>query len=204
MPRFTSTKLPRCQHKTQIVIKYVQSLLLRALEPVLSQKRYQGFYSPLFLIKKKTGDLRPVLDLRELNKYIRVQKFPDGVPRLDQTNHQPGGVDVILRLERSLFTCPSSLAVSQVFTLCDNGTPLSIHLFPIRPINIPRTFSKVLLPVIAMLRKQGLQVSHYLDNVLLVTPGASSPNGTPGNPGQNPSEIGLDNQLAEKSTDTNA
>lgn len=34
----------------------------------------------------------------------------------------------------------------------------------------PRTFSKVLLHIIAILRKKGLQMSHYLDDVLLVAP----------------------------------
>ena len=35
----------------------------------------KGFYSRIFTIPKKTGDLRPVLNLRPLNQFLTAPKF---------------------------------------------------------------------------------------------------------------------------------
>lgn len=40
-----------------------------------TSQRGMGFYSPSFLVKKKMGDLRPALDLKNLNKKIQVKAF---------------------------------------------------------------------------------------------------------------------------------
>lgn len=38
-------------------------------------ERFQGFYSNLFMIPKKEGTVRPILDLKALNRFVRVLKF---------------------------------------------------------------------------------------------------------------------------------
>ncbi|OMJ13123.1 hypothetical protein AYI70_g8693 [Smittium culicis] len=47
--------------------------------PKKPSRRYQlkdpGFYSQIFTVPKKTGGLRPVLDLRKLNQYVEGQNF---------------------------------------------------------------------------------------------------------------------------------
>ena len=46
-----------------------------AIELVPKRLRGSGVYSRYFLVKKKTGGWRPILDLRRLNKFIKAQKF---------------------------------------------------------------------------------------------------------------------------------
>ncbi len=41
-----------------------------AIEPVPPAKRRQGFYSPYFIVPKKRDDLRPILDLRVMNRAL--------------------------------------------------------------------------------------------------------------------------------------
>ena len=43
--------------------------------PVPPAERFQGFYSNLFTVPRKEGKVRPILDLKALNNYVRVQKF---------------------------------------------------------------------------------------------------------------------------------
>ena len=54
----------------------IQALLrkraIQLVDPALTD---QGFYSKYFLVPKKDGGLRPILDLRVLNKYLRVLSF---------------------------------------------------------------------------------------------------------------------------------
>ncbi len=46
-----------------------------AIEPVPPAERRQGFYSPYFIIPKKRGGLRPILDLRVLNRALNKLPF---------------------------------------------------------------------------------------------------------------------------------
>ena len=51
-----------------------QQLVKGAVQPV-HQQRSQGFFSRLFLILKKTGDLCPMMDLLKLNCHLVVPHF---------------------------------------------------------------------------------------------------------------------------------
>ena len=54
----------------------IESLLQKAvIEPVPFAQRLQGFYSTFFLVPKKSGDLRAVINLRPLNQYLKTQHF---------------------------------------------------------------------------------------------------------------------------------
>ncbi len=46
-----------------------------AIEPVPPAEMRQGFYSPYFIVPKKGGDLRPILDLRVLNRALHKLPF---------------------------------------------------------------------------------------------------------------------------------
>ena len=47
----------------------------QVIEPVSIQNQNTGFYSTLFINKKKNGKLRPVTNLRPLNKYLLIKHF---------------------------------------------------------------------------------------------------------------------------------
>ena len=54
----------------------INSLLeKRAIEIVPNSQIKAGFYSTVFLVEKKTGGYRMVLNLKSLNKFIRTQLF---------------------------------------------------------------------------------------------------------------------------------
>lgn len=62
--------------KQQFISEEVQSLLEKnAIEPVPSDQIGQGFYSTFFLVPKKDGGFRPILNLRVLNTYLDVPHF---------------------------------------------------------------------------------------------------------------------------------
>ncbi|KAK5898199.1 hypothetical protein CgunFtcFv8_015637 [Champsocephalus gunnari] len=54
----------------------VQALVQKqAVSVVHPQDREKGHYSLYFLVPKKTGEFRPILDLRGLNRHITCRKF---------------------------------------------------------------------------------------------------------------------------------
>lgn len=70
-PNHFVTTLPSPQ-----LLLEVQSLLKKlAIELVPIHHRGMDFYLRYFLVPKKDGDLRPILDLRGLNCFLRDRKF---------------------------------------------------------------------------------------------------------------------------------
>ncbi len=46
-----------------------------AIEPIPPAEKRQGFYSPYFIVPKKVAGLRPILDLRVLNRALHKLPF---------------------------------------------------------------------------------------------------------------------------------
>ncbi len=53
----------------------VTLLRKEAIEMVPPHERESGFYSWYFIVPKKDGGLRPILDLRQLNRSVSRLKF---------------------------------------------------------------------------------------------------------------------------------
>lgn len=66
-------------HRTFTILQkksFVESLLEQGVViPVPSPERFQGMYSLLFLVKKRSGSWRPVINLMHLNRFIAKEKF---------------------------------------------------------------------------------------------------------------------------------
>lgn len=64
------------QVQAQIFSKEIVTLLKKkAISQLKPKEQLTGFHSNYFLVPKKDGRLRPNLDLRHLNAYIKVQRF---------------------------------------------------------------------------------------------------------------------------------
>ena len=69
--------------KTNVSAKELKTLLIEvdqlfgknAIENVLVKERLEGFYSTLFLVPKKTGDLRTVINLKPLSNFLQKKHF---------------------------------------------------------------------------------------------------------------------------------
>ncbi|XP_044159938.1 uncharacterized protein LOC122945122 isoform X1 [Bufo gargarizans] len=74
-PGFVVTKMPARSSNLNI-FQGVQDLVKKgAVIPVPTSQRGQGYYSTLFLVKKKEGDFRTIINLKQLNKFILYRKF---------------------------------------------------------------------------------------------------------------------------------
>jgi hypothetical protein len=69
------TPLPRDDAKKEILLAEVRSLLVKEAIVRIFPPFQEGFWSTFFLAPKKTGDWRPILNLKPLNVYIKPQKF---------------------------------------------------------------------------------------------------------------------------------
>ncbi len=71
---------PRCRARTRVLRSEVMTLLEKgAIEMVPPALSESGFYSRYFLVPKKDGGLRPILDLRRLNwmsQWLHISAHP--------------------------------------------------------------------------------------------------------------------------------
>ena len=126
-----------------------------------------GFHSTLFAIPNKTGDLRPVLNLRPLDQYI-----PKGPFKIETMQHmyrmiQPRdwltSIDMqdaflhilVHKRSRHYLRFSWNSQVYQFHTLCF-GMSLS-----------PMVITKILRPVLRWARSQGIWISGYLGDLIL-------------------------------------
>lgn len=165
---FCATKLPPSKEKRLSLVQYIQDLLRKqAIVDVTPSQRGQGFYSPLFLLRKKAGDFRPVLDLKKLNRSIRVETFRmESLQSILQAINR-GEWMLSINLRDAYLHIPIHAEFQRFLRFTINSWHFQFRSLPFGISTAPRTFTKVLLPVIAHLRERGLRVHHY--HILLLS-----------------------------------
>ncbi len=76
-PKFNSVlEMSVAVRNAPVLCEEIAVLLAKdAIEPVPPAERRQGFYTPYFIVPKKGGGLRPILDLRVLNRALHKFKM---------------------------------------------------------------------------------------------------------------------------------
>ena len=76
-----------------------------AIELVKNQES-RGFYNRLFLFPKPNNKWRPILDLSNLNKFLKVEKFKMETPEMIQTSQQTGEWVTSIDFKDAYFNIP--------------------------------------------------------------------------------------------------
>lgn len=105
------------------------------------------FISNLFLVPKKTGDLRPVINLKPLNKFVRTIHFK--MESIDYVKHllQPGEFMAITDLKDAYFSIPIHPTDRKYLRFSWENSLYEFTCLPFGYKLAPRTFTKILKPV---------------------------------------------------------
>ena len=139
-----------------------------AIEPVPLHDIQRGFYSTFFLIPKKTGDLRPVINLRSLNRYLKKQHF-----KMDSLNSvlnlvQQGDWAISLDLRDAYMHIPIHPGHKKFLRFCIQGKVYQFTCLCFGPAVAPRAFTKVVTVIAAHLPMRNIRLAVYLDDWFLV------------------------------------
>lgn len=170
IPPNTGIRQTRVSAKhTIILLQEVEKLLEKqAIEPVPPAEVRQGFYSTFFLVPKKTGDLRPVINLKPLNQYLQTRHF-----KMDCMNKvinlaKKGDWAISIDLKDAYFHIPIHKKHRKFLRFCIQGKMYQYRALAFGPKTSPRVFTKVVSVLAGYLRMQNLRLAVYLDDWFLL------------------------------------
>ena len=146
----------------------ISALLAKnAIQEVNLEENPVGFYSKYFLVKKKTGGMRPILDLRFLNKYLKSFQFK--MLRTDTLLHKVrrGTFWTKIDLKDAYFHVSIYPPHRKFLRFGLDGRVYEYTVLPFGLSLSPRVFSKCTQVAIAPLRSQGIRLDTYLDDWLI-------------------------------------
>ena len=127
-----------------------------------------AFYSRLFLVPKKGGDLRPVIDLSALNQFVINEHFQmENISCLKQILNQNDFM-VKLDLKDAYLTVGVHEQSQHYLRFIWQGQAYQFQALPFGLCTAPRVFTKLLKPVITFLRTRNIRLLIYLDDILIV------------------------------------
>ncbi len=169
-PPFKGLCLTSTNPEQALVLEQEVSSLLRkeAIEVVPPLDRESGFYSRYFVVPKKDGGLRPILDLRLLNRSVSRLKFR--MLTVKQVVSQIRSEDwfVTIDLKDACFHVSILPSHRKFLRFPFRGKAYQYRVLPFGLALSPRTFTKCVDAALAPLRLQGIRILNYIDDWLIL------------------------------------
>ena len=157
----------RTRNSRQDLQQAVDALLMKGAIERVTNVRSLGFYSPLFLVPKKTGDLRPVIDLSTLNRHMVVPHFKMETQGSVRSAIRSQEWAVSIDIRDAYLHVPMHQAVCKYLRFVVNKKVYQFTCLPFGLATSPWEFTKLLRPVVSLLRQQGVKLHVYLDDWLI-------------------------------------
>ncbi|XP_052473657.1 uncharacterized protein LOC128030230 [Carassius gibelio] len=157
------------ENASHILKEEISSLLNKgAIQMVPPTLMNQGFYSRYFLVPKKDGALRPILDLRVLNKHLRKYNFRmlthGSLARAIKQNDWFTSVD----LKDAFFHISIYPPHRKFLRFAYQGTCYEFTVLPFGLSLSPRCFCLCAEAGLAPMRMSGLRILTYIDDWLII------------------------------------
>ncbi len=169
-PRFSGVVSTSVQGENARVLRSEVMTLLEkgAIEMVSPALSESGFYSRYFLVPKKDGGLRPILDLRRLNHALMRRPFR--MITLKQILSQIRTEDWFcsLDLKDAYFHIQIAPHHRRFLRFAFEGVAYQYTVLPFGLSLAPRTFTKCMDAALSPLRQMGIRILNYLDDWLIL------------------------------------
>ena len=124
--------------------------------------------SQLFLVPKKDGGQRPVINLRALNKYIQVDHFKMEGFHMVKELVRPQDWVMKVDLKDAYFLVPIHPDHHKYLQFQWEAQIYQFCCLPFGLSCAPTVFTKLMKPVVAFLRERGMRLIIYLDDMLVI------------------------------------
>ncbi len=169
-PKFKSILETSVAVRNAPVLREEIAVLLakNAIEPVPPAEMRQGFYSPYFIVPKKGGGLRPILELRVLNPALHKLPFKMMTHRRMIKCIQPQDWFAAIDLKDTYFHVSILLRHRPFLRFVFEGRAWQYRVLPFGLSLSPHAFTKVAEGALTPLREVGFRILNYLDDWLIL------------------------------------
>ncbi|KAJ8333524.1 hypothetical protein SKAU_G00415320 [Synaphobranchus kaupii] len=152
----------------QVLGTEIASLLSKgAIRMLGEEETQQGFYSRYFVIPKKGGSLRPILDLRILNAHLRKYAFKMITNETLFRSIRPADWFTSVDLQDAYFHISIYPSHRKYLRFAFQNVAYEFTAMPFGLSLAPRVFSKCVEAALTSMRNSGLRLFAYLDDYLL-------------------------------------
>ncbi len=139
-----------------------------AIEPVPPADMRSGLFSPYFIVPKKGGGLRPILDLRVLNRALHKLPFKMLTQKCIFGCVRPLDWFAAIDLKDAYFHVSILPRHRPFLRFASEGQAYQYKVLPFGLSLSPRVFTKVVEAALVPLREQGVRILNYLDDWLIL------------------------------------
>ena len=155
------------QEVESLVQKEAISEISMPTNEMLSEK---GFVSQLFEVPKKDGGIRPVVNLKVLNSYVKQVSFKMEGIHLLKDLLCPGDWMMKVDLKDAYFAIPLNCQDRKLLRFQWQGKLYQFNCLPFGLSSAPWVFTKATKPVVTILRTLGMRIIIYIDDILVMAP----------------------------------
>ena len=156
------------------ILEEVSSLVEKGAVTVVDSHYPQTeFYSVLFLVPKKNGQMRPVINLKALNQWVETPHFKmEGLSSLRDLLRQ-GDWLVKVDLKDAYLTVPIHPDHRPYLRFTVGEVNYQFTCLPFGLACAPWAFTKVMKAVVTLLRSWGIRIIIYIDDILIMSESAA-------------------------------
>ena len=167
-PSLTRHPVVFATHSSLDGLKRAASLLeqKKVIAPVRDRSSL-GFYSRLFLVPKRTGEDRPVIDLSPLNRQLDVPSFKMETQASVREAIRPGEWVTTIDIKDAYLHVPMATTTQRYLRFRVGSQVYQFRSLPFGLSTSPREFTKLLQPIVQLLRAHGVVLHAYLDDWLI-------------------------------------
>ena len=137
-----------------------------AIELVTNQESL-GFYNWLFWVAKPNHKWRPILNLSNLNKFLKVEKFKIEIPETIRPSLQTGERVTSIDFKDAYFHIPIQNQSRKYLRFHVQGKTYQFKALPFGLSTAPLEFTVVVKEVTLMALQKGIRIHQYLDDWLV-------------------------------------
>ena len=145
----------------------IQSMMAKNAIEETSPKGH-GFLSTVFLVPKKDGDQRPVINIKGLNKFVHTEHFKMEGIHILRDLLRAGDWMTKVDLKDAYFMVPIHEEDRAFFKFSFKERTYQFKCLPFGLACAPWVFTKILKPLAAQLRQLGMRVIVYIDDILIL------------------------------------